>query len=152
MKHISACTVDCPDACGLLVEKRADGGIAISGNPDHPFTAGFTCAKTKSFLRRLNSPNRITHPLLKTGEGWKRISWDEALDLCAKKIRECSSEPASVLHIRGEGVKGVMGPAIDLFFERIGASTVRGSLCDNTGITACIEDFGSLESNDVFDL
>ncbi len=65
MKTLTACTLDCPDACSLMVETDNTGVIRILGNPDHPVTSGFTCAKIKRFGKRLRSPNRITRPLLK---------------------------------------------------------------------------------------
>ena len=88
MARITACTLDCPDACSLLVHTGEDGRIHIRGNSDHPITAGFTCAKMRRFGRRLQSPNRITTPLLKQASGWKPIEWEEALALCAEKIQE----------------------------------------------------------------
>jgi anaerobic selenocysteine-containing dehydrogenase len=152
MKFVTTCTLDCPDACSLWVEKDPGGNLKIRGNPEHPFTAGFTCAKVRTFLPRLQSPHRITRPLLRKGTGWQPLSWDEALNLCAEKIQTYRKEPASILHIHGEGAKGIVKLVSEFFFAKLGASTIRGSLCDNAGIFACIEDFGSLESNDITDL
>jgi len=46
---ITACTKDCPDSCSIIVEKKhSDQNIKIMGNPEHPFTKGFTCAKVKN--------------------------------------------------------------------------------------------------------
>jgi len=149
MKRLTACTLDCPDACSLWVERREDGSLGIRGNPDHPVTAGFACARIREFPRRLKSPHRILHPLLRTKNGWERISMDRALELCAARIQELRREPASILHIQGEGAKGVLKAVCEGFFASLGTSTLRGSLCDNAGIAACIMDFGSLESNDI---
>ncbi|MGD8661959.1 MAG: hypothetical protein PVH37_18605, partial [Desulfobacterales bacterium] len=46
-RTITACTMDCPDACSLIVDRRNDNRISLRGNPDSPFTAGFTCPKIK---------------------------------------------------------------------------------------------------------
>jgi anaerobic selenocysteine-containing dehydrogenase len=56
------------------------------------------------------------------------------------------------LHIQGDGDKGVLSQASNLFFANIGASRVAGSLCDMAGIAASIADFGSLDTNDLLDL
>jgi anaerobic selenocysteine-containing dehydrogenase len=152
MEIVTACTLDCPDGCSLLVETSADGTIRVKGNPDHPVTAGFTCAKIRRFAQRLRSKHRITSPLLRQGKNWKSIGWQEALELCTEKIQQCRSEPESILHLQGEGDKGVLSKAGKLFFAKLGASQTAGSLCDVAGITACIADFGSLETNDVLDL
>ncbi len=78
-----------------------DGGIAyvedgrivkLEGNLDHPGTRGKLCAKGNAGFQHTYDPDRIMTPLLRTGkrgEGkWKRISYDEATTLLAKKLRE----------------------------------------------------------------
>jgi anaerobic selenocysteine-containing dehydrogenase len=152
MKGITACTMDCPDACSLVVTRADDGSVKVKGNPDNPFTSGFTCSKIKDHVRRLQSPDRITRPRLKTKKGWKTISWDEALDLCAAKIQNLRSRPTAILHIHNEGAKGVLKEATALLFSRLGTSRVRGSLCDAAGYIACVHDFGSRDNNDINDL
>ncbi len=152
MKTISACTLDCPDACSLLIERDRQGGISISGNPEHPFTAGIVCKKIHSFPKRLTSPNRILEPLLREGAAWKAISWDAALDLCAEKIQKYRKEPSSILHLWAGGYKGILHMAPALFFGELGASTGRGSLCNAAGNAACKADFGAGDTNDPLDL
>ena len=152
MKGITACTMDCPDACSLVVTRADDGSVKVKGNPDNPFTSGFTCSKIKDHVRRLQSIHRITRPQLKTKDGWKTIGWDEALDLCAAKIQNLRSRPTAILHIHNEGAKGVLKEASTLLFSRLGTSRVRGSLCDAAGYIACVHDFGSRDNNDINDL
>ena len=152
ISRLTACTMDCPDACSLVVAQAGDGSVKLKGNPENPFTSGFTCVKIKDHVRRLQSPDRITRPQLRTKSGWKTISWDEALDLCAAKIQNLRSRPTAILHIHNEGAKGVLKEATTLLFSRLGTSRVRGSLCDAAGYMACVHDFGSRENNDVTDL
>ncbi len=152
MKTITACTHDCNDGCSLVVETGPDGSLKISGNPEHPITAGFTCAKIRRDPRRLSSPNRITEPRVRDGQSWKSVGWDEALDLIAAKIQAYRSEPSSILHVFGHGHKGVLTKKTDLFFSILGASKLGGALCDEAGIVACQRDFGVLDHNDIRDL
>jgi anaerobic selenocysteine-containing dehydrogenase len=149
---VTACTMDCPDACSLVVDQRRDGRIVLRGNPDSPFTAGFTCSKIKGHIKRLQHPDRIRHPLLRVNQGWQPIPWAQALDLCAQKIQALRSEPKSILHIKSEGAKGVLKAATALFFSILGSSRTLGSLCDAAGFMAYIHDFGSRENNDINDL
>jgi anaerobic selenocysteine-containing dehydrogenase len=149
---ITACTMDCPDACSLVVERRGDGRILLRGNPDSPFTSGFTCPKIKGHIKRLQHPGRIRHPLLRVNQTWQRISWEKALDLCARKIQDLRFEPKSILHIKSEGAKGVSKAATALFFSILGSSRTKGSLCDAAGFMAYIHDFGSRHNNDINDL
>jgi len=152
MKTITACTMDCPDACSLIVSDEAGKSLRIQGNPDHPVTAGFTCKKIRSHIKRLQSPDRILHPLLKTNGAWARISWEQALDLCAGNIDRYRREPLSILHVQGSGALGVLKGVNSLFFGRIGATSVRGSLCDGAGYMAFVHDFGSRKNNYLLDL
>jgi anaerobic selenocysteine-containing dehydrogenase len=149
---ITACTMDCPDACSLVLEQQDAGRISLRGNPDSPFTSGFTCPKIKGHIRRLQHPTRICHPLLRVNQSWQRISWEKALDLCARKIQDLRAEPKSILHIKSEGAKGVMKAATALFFSILGSSRTKGSLCDAAGFMAYIHDFGSRKNNDLSDL
>ncbi|MBT8368432.1 MAG: molybdopterin-dependent oxidoreductase, partial [Deltaproteobacteria bacterium] len=149
---ITACTMDCPDACSLVVDRRRDDRISLRGNPDSPFTSGFTCPKIRGHIKRLQHPDRIRHPLLRVNQTWQRITWEAALDLCAQKIQALRSEPKSILHIKSEGAKGVLKAATALFFSILGSSRTKGSLCDAAGFMAYIYDFGSRKNNDINDL
>jgi anaerobic selenocysteine-containing dehydrogenase len=152
INELTACTMDCPDACSIIVRRAEDGRVKVKGNPANPFTSGFLCSKIKDHVRRVQSPHRIAHPQLKTKNGWKTISWDEALNLCAKKIQNLRSRPSAILHIHNEGAKGVLKEATTLLFAGLGTSRVRGSLCDAAGYIACVHDFGSRDNNDINDL
>ena len=152
MKGISACTMDCPDSCSLVVEEKEDGRTIIRGNPDHPFTNGFCCSKGVGYIKHLRSPNRITRPMLKENGELKPVSWDRALDLCADKISLYRQNPEQILHIHGHGTRGIFWEAGTILFRGLGAASTYGSFCDDTGIEACIRDFGSLHHNDPLDL
>ena len=144
--------MDCPDACSLVVDRREDNRILLRGNPDSPFTAGFTCRKIKDHIKRLQHPARIRHPLLRVDDAWRQITWEAALDLCAEKIQALRSQPKSILHIKSDGAKGVLKAATALFFSILGTSRTIGSLCDAAGYMAFVHDFGSRKNNDINDL
>ncbi len=148
---ITACTLDCPDACSLVAE-NGPHGLRLRGNPDHPFTRGFACPKLDVHRRRLTSPHRLRAPRLKVDGVWRDIGWDEALGLCAEKMNLYREEPRSILHVRGSGNRGVVKFLSALFFRRLGATGLHGSLCDEAGSEACIRDFGCLRHNDVTDI
>lgn len=148
----TACTKDCPDACSLLVT-QSEKGLSISGNPEHPITRGMTCGKIHQHLRRLNSKNRITAPLRKEDGQWREICWDEALDFCAERLRRVlDQDPDRLLFIRDGGARGVSKEVAAWFFKSLGCTATHGSLCDETGIRAFVQDFGSLKHNDIRDL
>ncbi|SMD05889.1 Anaerobic selenocysteine-containing dehydrogenase [Desulfocicer vacuolatum DSM 3385] len=153
MRKISACTLDCQDTCSTLVTVHPeDNSVSITGNPDHPFTKGFICPKGRRAHRRLSSPRRITAPLIRRGEKFLPIGWDEALNLIAEKITALRDCPATMLHVRHYGYRGVLADGSKYLFNSLGASTTRGALCDEAGCEAYAADFGALEMNDPMDL
>ncbi len=96
----------CDEHCGLLVTD--DGNkVTIRGNPAHPLTKGFICAKGKNFGEVHYAPHRLRSPLLKKKSGWEEISFDDALDLLASQFIRCKREfgPESVIFYKGEALK-----------------------------------------------
>ena len=78
----------CHSACGLKVHRSGSKIELVEGDPDHPANRGFVCSKGAAVGEIIQSKDRLTHPLLKSSGGFKQISWDEALDLAAKKLGE----------------------------------------------------------------
>src|SRR5512140_1251723 len=97
------CPHDCPDTCVMTVDVEDGRAVAIGGDPGHRFTAGFLCAKVNRYLERVYSPERLLHPLRRVGrkgEGrFERISWDQALDTVAGRLRAIAEAhgPQSIL-------------------------------------------------------
>lgn len=135
----------------MLIEKKADGSLAVTGNKEHPFTKGFICPKGKRAVEQIFRPDRITTPLIrKRGKKGplEPASWDEALTVIARQIDKERTQPEKMLHIRGYGMRGVLADAGKYFFRNIGASATRGALCDAAGTEALIANCGTLEQND----
>jgi len=65
MKHVvhAACPHDCPDACGVLITIQGGRATKIQGDPEHPVTRGFLCAKVAKYLDRVYSPDRVLYPM-----------------------------------------------------------------------------------------
>jgi len=104
----AACPHDCPDACGVLITVQDGRATKIQGDPAHPVTRGFLCAKVAKYLDRVYSPDRVLYPMRRVGpkglpaeegaratqanEAFERISWDEALDEVISRFRKIVSE------------------------------------------------------------
>jgi anaerobic selenocysteine-containing dehydrogenase len=87
----SACPHDCPSTCALEVELREDGTIGrVHGAKDNDYTRGIICAKVARYAEREHHAERLLHPLQRTGAKgsgeFRRISWDDALDLVAENF------------------------------------------------------------------
>src|ERR1700726_5347756 len=63
----AACPHDCPDACGVLITVEEGGATKIQGDPEHPVTRGFLCAKVAKYLDRVYSPDRVMYPMRRVG-------------------------------------------------------------------------------------
>lgn len=96
----SACPHDCPSTCALDVEILDARTIGrVRGAKDNSYTAGVICAKVARYAERVHHPDRLKHPLLRTGakgEGqWKQASWDAALDLIAERFLKAEQDHGS---------------------------------------------------------
>ena len=87
-----ACPHDCPDTCAWEVTVEDGRATKLVGAADHPFTHGGLCAKVNHYLDRVYSPDRVLHPLRRTGrkgEGrFERVSWDQALTEIAARLHD----------------------------------------------------------------
>jgi len=108
---------NCESACGLLayVDTSTLKIQKFEGNPLHPGSRGRNCAKGPATLNQVYDPDRILYPLKRVGrrgEGkWKRVSWDEALDDIAARIRRAIVEKRLteiMYHVGRPGHDGIM--------------------------------------------
>ncbi len=137
----SVCALDCPDCCSILVTVEDGRATRLRGNPDHPVTRGFLCAKVAQYLEREYHPDRLLYPLRRTGakgEGrFDRISWDEALNTIASRLKAITAEFGSeaVLPYSYAGTMGLLnGSGMDRrFFHRLGASRLDRTICSSAG-------------------
>lgn len=137
-----ACPHDCPDACATLVTVEEGRATRIQGDPDHPFTAGFLCAKVNRYLERTYHRDRLTTPLKRVGPKgsgqFEPATWDEALDVIAAKlasIAQSADGPQSILPYSYAGTMGlVQGSSMDRrFFHLLGASQLDRTICSMAG-------------------
>src|SRR5689334_20156668 len=133
----TACPLDCPDSCGLDVTVERGRIVKIDGNRHAPSTDGYICGKVRRFDRRVYSDERILHPGVrqgpKGGGQFSRISWDEALDLVAEKMRAARARDGaeSVLPYYYGGSNGLLTSDCEdaRFFRRFGASRLARTIC-----------------------
>jgi anaerobic selenocysteine-containing dehydrogenase len=158
----AACPHDCPDACGVLITVEDRRATKIVGDPGHPFTQGFLCAKVAKYLDRVYAPDRVLYPMRRiTAKGpvtqarsfapgrvkdpallgtWRRISWDEALGEIASRFRAIAGEfgsEAILPYSYGGTLGAINGASMDRrFFRRLGASQLERTICSSAGEAA----------------
>jgi anaerobic selenocysteine-containing dehydrogenase len=74
--------------CGMNAYVK-DGKITrVDGMAEHPVSKGFLCVKGRQAADYVYAKDRLLYPMRKDDGGWKRISWDEALDIVAAKLKD----------------------------------------------------------------
>jgi anaerobic selenocysteine-containing dehydrogenase len=127
--------VMCPSECGLEMWVQ-DGQVAkIYGNKAVPFNDGACCAKGASGQQLIYSPYRLKHPLIRVGnrgEGkFRRATWDEAIDLIARKLREIKVKYGAESVVMDSGDVTDRDQYWRLFFAYGTPNCVEhGSICD----------------------
>lgn len=87
----------CVSRCGSIAVLENGRFVALEPDPAHP-TGGALCAKGRAAPELVYHPDRLLYPLKRTrpkgdpDPGWQRISWDEALDLTAARLRQIAAE------------------------------------------------------------
>jgi len=156
----AVCSHDCPDSCGVLVTVNAEGhAVKVQGDPAHPVTQGFLCAKVAKYLDRVYSPERLLYPQRRKAgvpkgplprghehEAFERIGWDQALDEIAARLNQIAAEhgPEAILPYSYAGTIGTLGyGSMDRrFFARLGASQLDRTICSEAGGDAWVSVYG----------
>jgi anaerobic selenocysteine-containing dehydrogenase len=152
------CPHDCPDACGwvVTVEDHPSGPVPIKlrGNPEHPYSQGELCPKVNRFLDRVLSPDRILHPLRRTGPkgtgAFEQISWHEALSEIATKWQHIieTQGPAALASFGSAGNQGSLSIEFpNRLLAALGTSEQVGSVCGATAHAVQLT-YGTAETDD----
>lgn len=84
--HYRTCNL-CEAMCGLAIELEGEKITAIKGDPADPLSQGHICPKAVALQDIYHDPDRLRQPLKRTPAGWQPISWAEAYDLAAEKLK-----------------------------------------------------------------
>ena len=137
---LGACPHDCPDTCSLVTTVKDGVAIKVQGNPDHPMTDGVLCAKVSRYTERTYHPDRLLYPMKRIGPKgsgqFERISWDEALNTIANRLKPIvATRPEKLLPYSYAGTMGlVQGESIAMrFFNLLGAAKLDRTICSSAG-------------------
>lgn len=151
--RFSACDM-CFNKCGLIA--RVEDGVVKKLDPNPKFlkSRGMLCARGNAGTRQVYDPDRLKYPLLRVGERgegkWKRISWDEALDLAATKMQEVRKKYLPCGHLFSAGTD-LHSQFVGRLAEVYGSFNVTSheSLCLVSGNRAFLDTFGEVPFPDV---
>lgn len=132
-----ACPHDCPDTCGLVTEVVDGRAVDFYGDPDHPVTDGWLCAKVRPYLDHVNHSDRLLYPLRRVGPKgsgqWQRISWDEAIGEIGARWRAIIAEHGAeaILPYSYSGTLGLVQMTVSSarLWNRLGASQLDRAIC-----------------------
>ncbi|HWR03490.1 MAG TPA: molybdopterin-dependent oxidoreductase [Humidesulfovibrio sp.] len=144
----------CFNRCGLIA--RVEKGVIKKLDPNPAFTKsrGMLCARGNAGVDQVYDPERLKTPLLRTGkrgEGkWKEIGWDEALELCAAKMKDIAAKHTRCGMLFSAGAD-TQSQFVNRFAEAFGSYNVTSheSLCLLSGNRAFVDTFGEVPLPDV---
>ena len=143
------CPHDCPDTCALLTTVENGRAVKVNGNPDHKHTQGVLCTKVSRYTERTYSPERLMHPLKRSGPKgsgqFVQVTWDEAIQDIAARLKAIAAQnPEAVLPYSYAGTMGwVQGEAMaSRFFHKMGASQLDRTICASAGSEGLVYTLG----------
>ena len=89
--HYRACNL-CEAICGIEIKVEAGPQLSIRGDKDDPFSRGYICPKAVALQDIHYDKDRLRYPVRRLPNGWRRISWDEALDEVAKNLKDINAK------------------------------------------------------------
>ena len=152
-----ACPQDCPDTCAFIYHVQDGRLVNVTGDREHPMTRGGLCVKLNNFAEHHYHPDRLLHPMKRTGPKgsgqYERISWDEALATIRSKWTEIIDEHGAEA-IMPHAYLGNQGTANgltagDAFFNRLGSTVAEKTYCESGSSTAWVMTVGPTGGLDV---
>jgi anaerobic selenocysteine-containing dehydrogenase len=138
-----------------MAEVRGGRVVSLRGDPHDPVLRGRPCGKSAALLKRLYGPERLLHPVMRTGSGWRRVTWQDAISAVVEKVESARERHGgkSILLYHEWGSRGYLKSLEKRFFNALGSVTLpSGDLCFSAGLAAQRYDFGANLAHDPTDL
>lgn len=124
-QKIKSICFECHSRCGVILEIAGGRLTGVKGDPDHPFSHGYTCPKGRAAMEIIYHPERITRPLVKIGGRdsgrFEDASWDKALSIIAERLLDSRSRWGAESVVFGSGTTRGMAPYLNRFLARFGS-------------------------------
>ena len=82
----------CGCGCQISLHTKNNTVVKVTSPPSAPVNSGWLCTKGKFGFEFINSPERLTDPLIKEDGKFKKTSWDKALEFIASKFKQIKKE------------------------------------------------------------
>ncbi len=102
--HKTGCVL-CPQNCGLEVEVDNNRIVKVKGDKSNVRSEGYVCRKGMNIANHQHNADRLKYPLKKIGNSFERLSWDQAIDEIAAKLKSIVDTygPRSFAYMGGGG-------------------------------------------------
>ncbi|MFP4040259.1 MAG: molybdopterin-dependent oxidoreductase [Desulfosudaceae bacterium] len=102
--HKTGCVL-CAQNCGLEVKVENNRIVKVRPDRQNPRSKGYVCRKGINIAHHQHHAQRLTHPLKRVGDGFERISWDQAIDEIAAGLKKIigTHGPRSFAYMGGGG-------------------------------------------------
>ncbi|MCU1368210.1 MAG: molybdopterin dinucleotide-binding protein [Ilumatobacteraceae bacterium] len=84
--HLRTCPL-CEAMCGLEIQTTGDRVTRVRGDRADVWSKGFLCPKGAALGHLHHDPDRLRAPMVREGEEWREVSWDEAFARCEELVR-----------------------------------------------------------------
>ena len=95
MEKVLTTCVYCGVGCGLYLCVDHGRVVGIAPSRAHPVSQGRLCLKGWNAHQFIHHPQRLTNPLIKRNRVFAEATWDEALDLVARRLTEIKQKHGS---------------------------------------------------------
>ncbi len=102
--HKTGCVL-CAQNCGLEVLVEDNRIVKVKGDRDNPRSKGYVCRKGVNIAYHQHNAQRLTHPLKRVGDTFEEISWEQATQEIAERLRSIvdTHGPRSFAYMGGGG-------------------------------------------------
>ncbi|WIW89527.1 molybdopterin-dependent oxidoreductase [Sphingobium sp. V4] len=134
--HPTFCRL-CEAFCGLIGQVKDGRVVSVKPDPENPSSQGHMCVKAPAIMDITYSESRVTKPLKRTGKPgeFSPVSWDEALDDIARRLRAIITEGG------GDAFASYVGnPAVFSARGWLAAENFTGALGSGKRYSPCSQD------------
>ena len=83
--HLRTCPL-CEAMCGLEIETTGDQVTRVRGDKEDVWSKGYLCPKGAALGHLHSDPDRLRTPMVRDGDEWREVSWDEAFARCEELL------------------------------------------------------------------
>jgi anaerobic selenocysteine-containing dehydrogenase len=154
--YSTACPRNCYSTCSFKVVVENGRIIHFEPHPGNLATPEGMCLKGLSYKEKVESPDRILHPMKRIRDGsFRKVTWDKILVELAEKLQffRDGYGPQSILFYESSGMSGLLNEISSTFWNIFGgATTTYGNLCWPAGLEAIRLTLGENKHNVPWDL